>query len=351
MNYKGINYDIGTKTVIGGNTRETLDWDQVARELAIIRNELHCNAVRISGLDIDRITRAAGLALRQGLTVLFSPALHYDTRENTLPYLCRAAGEAEKLRQSFPNIILVAGCELSLFTQDIIKGDTPEQRLKQLFSPFSMLKNMLGIRRTYNRRLNTFLQQVVHETRQKFKGKITYASGLWEKVDWSLFDLIGIDHYRASYNKPVYTKQLQSYFQFSKPVLVTEFGCCTFKGAEDKGGMGWAIVDWKKNPPELKGDYPRSEETQAQCLTDLLTLLDQEKVTGAFVFTFISNNYVYSSIPRFDLDRGAYGVVKVTGDTDDGYQGLPWLPKQSFYAVADYYRSAFFPHSSELISH
>jgi hypothetical protein len=36
-----------------------------------------------------------------------------------------------------------------------------------------------------------------------------------------------------------------------------EFGCCTYKGAEDKGAedkgaTGWAIVDWEKAKPEIK---------------------------------------------------------------------------------------------------
>ena len=57
MKCKGINYDIGTRTLTGGLTRPVFDIDIVTREIEIIQSELHCNAIRISGLDIDRICR------------------------------------------------------------------------------------------------------------------------------------------------------------------------------------------------------------------------------------------------------------------------------------------------------
>jgi hypothetical protein len=117
-----------------------------------------------------------------------------------------------------------------------------------------------------------------------------------------------------------------------------EFGCCTYQGAEDKGGIGWAIVDWKKAPPELKGNYLRDEETQAGYLLELLEIFEAERLFAAFAFTFILENYVYNPDARYDLDMASYGLVKPVANNSQGRgKDLPWLPKQSFYKLGSYY--------------
>jgi len=35
------------------------------------------------------------------------------------------------------------------------------------------------------------------------------------------------------------------------PVIIGEFGCCTYKGAEDAGGWGWTIVEFNKATSQL----------------------------------------------------------------------------------------------------
>lgn len=200
---------------------------------------MHCNAIRISGLNIGRIAQASEVALKTGLTVWFSPSLNYDNRENTHNYIIEGAVAAEKLRTEFSNVIFVAGCELSLFTEGFVKGETVNERMSNLFSPLSMVKNILGIKRKYNSQLNKFLPGVVAEIRKHFHGQITYASGTWEKIDWKIFDIVGIDHYRGSYNKQGYVSELRKFKELGKPLAVLEFGCCAYKGAEDKG-VRWA---------------------------------------------------------------------------------------------------------------
>ena len=117
-----------------------------------------------------------------------------------------------------------------------------------------------------------------------------------------------------------------------------EFGCCTQQGAEEKGGIGWAIVDWKKEKPELKNHYVRDEDVQAKCLTDLLRLFENEDVYTAFVFTFVSYSYPYNSDPRYDLDMASYGIVRTIQNSEQGFEGLNWLPKKAFFHLADYYK-------------
>lgn len=340
MKYKGINYDVGTTTLTGRITREVFDVAVVTKELEIIKDELQCNAIRISGLDIERLVIASQLAFGHGLRVWFSPFMPYADQETTLHYIGQAAAAAEKLRSEVADIVFVLGCELSLFTPGFVKGDTGTERMKNLFSPLSLVKNSLGVKRRYNSRLNKFLLNVMNEIRKHFRGSVTYASGTWEKVDWKMFDMKGIDFYRSLFNKSIYRKELQKHQGIDKPLAIMEFGCCSYKGAADKGATGWAIVDWKKDRPELKGKYIRDEMVQADYLLDLLNIYTEERVYAVFVFTFVSYNYVYNEDPKYDLDMASYGIVKAMPYKEGGYyKNMPWQPKQAFLKLTDYYKN------------
>ena len=100
MNRKGVLYDVGR--VMGGNWRLLFDPKVVHRELEIIKNDLHCTAVKICGLDIHRLMRAASDALSQGLEVWLSPEMWDKNQEQTLTYLLKAATAAESLREQWP---------------------------------------------------------------------------------------------------------------------------------------------------------------------------------------------------------------------------------------------------------
>ena len=117
-----------------------------------------------------------------------------------------------------------------------------------------------------------------------------------------------------------------------------EFGCCAYKGADEKGAMGWTIADWEKDSPVLKGDFTRDEQVQADYLVELLEIFNSEKVAGAFVFTFIMYNYLYSDNAKNDMDMASFGIVKSMPDKyTGGYKNLPWLPKNAFFEVANFY--------------
>jgi len=338
MKYHGINYDIGTQFTKGKFSRETFDLNVVQKEIEIIKNELHCNAIRISGQEIVRLSQASEIALKLGLTVFFSPAYINATQQETLDYLSQCALAAEKLRLKYPNLIFVIGCELSLFIQGFIRGDDIYIRLKRMFNFFFIVKKVFKIKSKFNRKLNDFLKEAVSMIKGNFSGQITYASGTWEEIDWTLFDIIGIDHYRAFYNKSTYRKEMHPYMEHGKPVVVTEFGCCTYKGAEDAGGGGWAIIDWTKPKPELKKEYTRDEGVQANYILELLDIFQEEKIAGALVFTFVNPVYAYNEDPRYDLDMASYSVVKTFENPQKGsYKDMPWVPKKAFYKLAEYY--------------
>jgi len=69
---RGITYDTG---FIGraGSSRQDFDQAVVKRELRIIRDDLHCNAVRLTGGSPERLETAATFAAELGLEIWFSP--------------------------------------------------------------------------------------------------------------------------------------------------------------------------------------------------------------------------------------------------------------------------------------
>lgn len=338
MHRKGINYDVGTFARRDEPSRATFDPAIVQREIEIIKNDLHCNAIRISGQEITRLTLAAEYALRQGLEVWFSPTWVDANEQEMLAYLAQCAQAAEHLRQQSPQVIFVVGCELTFFLHGLVDGNTAFERMNTFMKPWRLLKSTLA-KGPFNKRLNAFLAQATTTVREAFHGQLTYASGTWEEVDWTFFDFVGIDYYRDAKNTSSYRQTLRNYFQYGKPVVILEFGCCTYQGAEEKGSYGWAIVNRSTMPRQLQGTFVRDERGQARYLIELLDIFQAEQVEGAFVFTFVIPSYQYSEDPSYDLDMASYGIVKTclhqTGQT---YKGMPWEPKESFRQLAHYYQ-------------
>ncbi len=345
MNIKGVSYDVGR--VMGGNWRPVFDPRIVHRELEIIKNDLHCNTVRICGFDIDRLMVATEDALKQGLEVWLSPEMWDKSSDRTLDYIGQAATAAEGLRAAYSSrLVLVAGSELTLFMKGIIPGRTFGQRLKNAFSAESPVR-----RGDHNRPLNEFLAKVVQDVRKNFHGKLSYASLIWEKVDWSLFDFVGVDHYRDNRIKDKYADLLKPLFAYDKPVVITEFGMRTYEGAENSGTVGIGITNHlslflhqipmmgRFIRPRLKGDYVRNEDLPAREDEETLKVLDDAGVNGAFVMTFTSPLFSYDENPRYDLDMDSFALVKSfrNGKYGTTYPDMPWEPKKAFQAIGNYY--------------
>ena len=332
MKRRGVNYDVG-RVMMGENWRPTFDAKIVHRELEIIKNDLHCNAVRICGLAIDRLMTATEDALKQGLEVWLSPEMWDKSQEETLDYLVKAATAVEKLREHWPqHLVLSVGSELTLFMQGIVEGNNLFERMG---NPTFWENIKAGV---HNQPLNAFLAGATEAVRQVFRGEVTYASAPLETADWSLFDFVGVDMYREARIKDSYGTLIKQYFVHNKPVIIGEFGCCTYQGAEDAGGRGWAIVDFKTMPLQLNGEYVRDEGLQARELTDVLRILDDVGVDGAFVFTFVSPTSPYHEDLKYDLDMASYSLVKSYADKHGTtYPDMLWEPKESFKAVADYF--------------
>jgi hypothetical protein len=335
---------------MGGNWRPTFDLKIIHRELEIIKNDLHCNAVRICGLDIGRLIKAGEVALKQGLELWLSPEMWNKSQGKTLNYIVKAATAAEKLRREWPEqLVFSLGSELTLFMQGIVPGNT---FVKRLCNP--LLREIVKAGE-HNKPLNTFLAKANEAVRHVFRGKLTYASLPWETVDWGLFDFVGVDHYRDPRIEDRYVDMLKPLFAYGKPVIITDFGHTTFLGTTGSSvmgsGIGLGAVDYKtlflhRVPllgrfvrPRLNGKYVRDEGLQARELIKTLGILDAAGVDGAFVSTFVFPIYTYDNDPRYDLDMASTSLVKTFGDGKHGttYHDMPWEPKESFRAVAEYF--------------
>jgi hypothetical protein len=344
LRLKGITYDVCTFWTGGQSSRPDFDPVIVKQDIAVIANELHCNAIRISGEDIERLAVTAKYAIEQGLAVWLSPALINADVVTLMPYLTKCAERAATLLKR-GDVTFVVGCEWTIFTNGLLPGSDVNERVKRMSSPFVVPKMMLrAIARGMTGKdprpevtqLNHMLSQAVEAVRLVFSGKLTYAAGEWEEVDWQPFDIVSVDYYRHKQSGQAYGQKLADYQKFDKPVAITEFGCCTYKGADKQGGTGWQVVQWHNDQPQLKKGLVRDEQVQADYLKEQLDIFTKQDVLGAFVYTFSNPTYIYSDNPAKDLDMASYGIVKPLKAREQ--QLLAWQPKAAFRALADYYK-------------
>ncbi|MZG16561.1 abortive phage infection protein, partial [Streptomyces sp. SID5914] len=105
------------------------------------------------------------------------------------------------------------------------------------------------------------------------------------------------------------------------------------------GGMGWSVVDYDKDPPEIKGNLVRSEHTQAAYLTDLLSVFESMGLYAAMAFEFLTADAPHRpGDPLHDLDMASYAITKPVKDRpDDPASPWHWEPKEAFHALSHRY--------------
>jgi hypothetical protein len=339
MRGKGICYDTGFFNQ-GMSTREPFDLEVVRREMCVIHDDLHCTAVRITGGDLDRLTAAASHAAGAGLEVWLCPFTTDLTNDELLGFLADCAGHAELLRRQAAEVVMLTGSELSVMNAGFLPGATFLERLAGLSTPDQRLREQLA---AVPARINDLLGKAVAVVRERFGGKVSYASLPFERVDWTSFDFIATDAgYRSADLAGSYRQNLRTLVAQGKPVAITEFGCATYRGAADRGARGVEIVEWDGSlpPSRLDGNYTRDEHEQAAHLRELLDIFEAEGVDSAFWHVFASYHLPHrDGDPRTDLDLASTGVVKVLeGRSGRTYPGLPWEPKAAFTALAEAYR-------------
>ena len=349
MNRRGVVYDVGT--VLSGlawhvDSRPSLDLAVARRELQIIRDDLHCNAVRVTGSHLDRLAAVAEVALHLGLEVWYSPTTWERPVEQTLQASLTAAAAAETVRRRHPErVTFILGAELTLFMRGAVPGRSIGERFG---TPAARQRLKTG---AHNPPLNAYLGRAAAAARALFGGPLTYASLPFEAVDWAPFDIVGIDHYRDARIKDRYVEMLRPLFATGKPVAVTEFGMRTHQGAESSGALGFGVLDSRTVAlhqlrligrffrVRLNGAYVRDEGLQARELLETLRILEGAGVDGAFVSSFVDGwASTHSKDTRYDLDMSGMGLVKTYARGHGAtYPDMPWEPKEAFRAVAAHY--------------
>jgi len=347
MRGRGINYDVGFATAAaraaGRSSREPFDPAVVAREMRVIREDLHCTAVRITGGDPERLAVAATHAAAAGLEVWIAPFTCDITADELLDVIVRCAEHGERLRRDGTEVVVATGSEISLFTDGFLPGETAADRLALLSRPERLREALPAL----PGRVNAFLGRAAAAVRERFGGRVTYCSLPVERVDWTPFDIIASDAgYRSAATAPTYRDTVRAFVAqgraLGKPVAVTEFGCATFRGAADMGEGSDSIIEWRADgtPAAIRGEHLRDEQEQVAYLRELLDILDAEGVDSAFWYTFARYDLPHRADPREDLDLAGRGVVKVLEGRDGtAYPGLPWEPKAAFAALLECYRN------------
>lgn len=342
MKYRGVVYDVGLQYNPGQYSVETFNPALVKYDMGVISKDLHANAVRIEGEDISRLVEASEIAHDAGLKVFFNPWWMNADIDDVVPYMAEAASAAEKLRRKGVDVTFVAGCEFTLFNKGIFNGNSVNERLASMMEIGNMEKSRQEEEADkLTRRLNNALGNIVTEVRKNFNGPVTYSSGTWEPVDWTIFDIVGVDLYRDTQTDEEYVNMAKKYMEHNKPVWVMEVGCCTYVGAARLGGGGFTVcqgVDDQGNGIYVGGAAPiRSEKEQADYDEQQIRLLSKSGIEGMFIFEFSFPIAPYRENGH-DADLTAYPIVKsFPVDDPRSRQMPPWEPKEAFYRVGAVY--------------
>jgi hypothetical protein len=333
---RAVTYNVGTDEV-GGGGLSRLRWDRglMRGELDAVRDGLYVDAVSIFGTRHDRLADTAGHALRHGLHVAVQPRLYDRPPTEVLDHLAAAARDAERLRERHTReVLLILGCEHVLFTPGITPGADFFARIEHLSSGTADLPAIMS-------RLNAFLAEAVAVARRHFRGRISYAAvaGL-ESVDWNPFDIVGIDYYDHRPSRENHLAALTEYQRWNKPVAAWEFGCATFTGAPEMGGMGWNIVDYTVDPPVIRDGYVRDEQAQARHLANMIETFQRASLFAAAPYTFIAPAAPHlPADPQHDYDTASFALC-ATLRRHPADDASPYVrrPKAAYHALAHAYR-------------
>lgn len=331
LRHHGVVYTVGA----GETPGTAFSTARMRADVRAIREDLHADTLDVTGDGVERLTATAAEAAERGLHVWLQPTLGDVPEGDILEHLAETGRFAERLRRQGASVDLSVGCEFWLFVPGIVPGENVLERIENLQNGTVDWEQM-------QRRLDRFTAKAAQVGRSVFRGRLSYAAAQDDEVDWNLFDVVGIDYYSYFRDRNAYVRELKKYLRWGKPLAITEFGTCTYVGAPEAGGMGWSIVDYEKDPPEIKGDLVRSERVQAAYLTDLLDVFESMGLYAAMAFEFVTADAPHRpDEPRYDLDLASYSITKSVKDRpDDPNSGWHWEPKEAFHALARRYAGA-----------
>ncbi|MFJ4950627.1 abortive phage infection protein [Streptomyces sp. NPDC088760] len=329
LRHHGVVYTVGE----GETPGTAFSAARMREDIRVVRDELYADTVDVTGDGVERLTATAAEAVERGLRVWLQPTLGDVPERDILEHLAETGRFAERLRRQGAAVDLSVGCEFWLFVPGIVPGDTALERVRNLLAgrvdPVVM-----------QRRLDRFTAKAAAVGRSVFGGRLSYAAAQDDRVDWRLFDIVGIDYYSNFPHPADHVRELGRYLRWGKPVAITEFGTCAYVGAPQAGGMAWDVVDHDKEPEEIKGDLVRSERTQAVHLRHILDVFASVDLYAAMAFEFVTPDAPHRpDDPRHDLDMASYALTRTVKDRpEDPDSGWHWEPKQAFRALARRYR-------------
>lgn len=297
--------------------------------MRVIRRDLSCTSVMLIDSEVGSLVEAARIALDEGLEVVVRPHLPDVRAGAVLKHLQAMALASEDLRIAAPGrVTLLVGTEFSLTSRGIVPG--PHQLLRLAL----ILRAQRLLRRRITRRVDRLLADTAAVARERFGGPVGYGAALWEHVDHSPFDFIGVNLYRTGSDTAGYRQRVRELVESAgKPVVITEFGCGAQTGGDRRGAGAFQVVNWFADPPKIKDGHARDESVQAVYLTDLIDVYAPEGVEGCFAFTFCMADFPHRpDDPAHDLDLAGFGLVAVSPDDPN-----VWRPKEAFHAVGEKY--------------
>ncbi|GHI03880.1 abortive phage infection protein [Streptomyces cellostaticus] len=328
LHHRGVVYTVGEGETPATGFRTA----RMRGDIRAIRDELHADTVDVTGDGVERLTATAAEAAERGLHIWLQPTLGDVPERDILEHLAETGRFAERLRRQGASVDFSVGCEFWLFVPGIVPGDTVLERVQNLLDgkvdPVRM-----------QRRLDRFTARAAAVGRSVFRGRLSYAAAQDDRVDWRLFDIVGIDYYAYFPRRGDYVRELRRHLRWGKPLAITEFGTCAYVGAPETRGMGWNVVDHDKHPEEIKGDLVRSERTQAAYLMQLLDVFSSMNLYAAMAFEFVTPDAPHRpGDPRHDLDLASYAITRTVEDRPyDPASGWHREPKEAFRALARRY--------------
>jgi hypothetical protein len=270
VKYKGIIYFAGPMP----------DWryirppqkDKMEDELDTIRNELGCNAIRITGDGSagDNLIECGKIAIEKGFDrVYINPRYLGQNLESTHKKIVEFAPEVKSLREMSTAVVYMFGSEISIEQTGMVEGPNWFARMASISKYLNRIQS----------KLRPFINNVISALEDSYGYELAYASGQWEHelglVPWenTAFESVMSNVYLQEYYG--WTEQwamnfLQGMKRYGKPVHTSEFGCFSYVGAGKYGGAGSIYMDNK----------PEDQKEQADYIIKFCNMLNRVKIAG-----------------------------------------------------------------------
>ena len=296
--------------------------DQMKEHLFVIKNELGCNGIRITG-DIDEISyKCAEMAIDLGYEcIVLSPFWINYTPEDTVSRMVYFSKDAEKLREKHDGVLLNLVEEPSTTPRGIL-DDSPSWKVRTGMIPQKYKDPR------WHKRYQKFLEDLIDASKH-FNGKrlIGFGSWEWETAEWRDLDIeiVGDSHYwypnYGDWSNPnnSYITHMNSVRVFGKPYYITEWGSCTYKGAWERGADAWRDA--------MSMSAPYNEEEQVNAIERYAQMFNNaNKVDAIFLFEFWTNQ----SFPYAPL---MYEIIKPEHSNS-------WSRKKAFHMYKSYVKGS-----------